>query len=1731
MPGLFDRIKDTTQYSGLLSVGTSFAVDNAPSPVYQSFRSRYAINDGNIPVAVVSQTSNNWTVCWCTYTAVDTLRVDQIIFTSNTTTPDDPVTFSGASDVFVTASSRAVPGLREQNILTAANFFLSSNASGDFPVTVRNSSQSAVTTKYIGLRFQGVDTVGATKYAGSVYAQPEDSNYVASSLRFATRTSDAVNDRMTILGNGNVGIGTTTPDKTLVVNGGVKAIGWGAATAGNLFFGSGEQAQIYGDANVMAFYTAGSERVRIDNAGRLGVGLSSPSGDIHTYSASSFRPQINADHAGTTAASAGYLILDRSRGSLATRAAVTSGDYLGTLMFRGHDGTGFQNSSWIFGAVDGAVSTGIVPSALIFTTTPAAGGATERLRITSAGTVGVNTTNPATLFHIQETSQFSLGLTTRTSSPQTAILNHPVALFENSNVTAGNGLGIRFRIADTSGTLQVAGGIGAIAEAKDASSVSGGLYFYTGSSERMRITNTGNVGIATTAPDQPLVVGGAIQSGTTGNNGNLFLGGINVSLRSAYSSNVLGIYTSNLERIRVDSNGLVGVNTTTLSKRFTVEIGSTLDGIRVVSTGSGSGANAIFEGIGYRSDGNTTFETRFAGAYRRSDGTAIASGARLGALLFGGQWGVDTTLTTAKVLYAASIIGIAEGSFTAANAMATGISFRTGSTGDDAYSANLNYGTERMRITNTGNVGINVSPSARLDVQTGATSFAGTALSSTFRANAGALGTAITNEVVAGSIGFVTGNSVVLGVRGFRHTDLGTDWQTTSLCLSMDVDSTPRAGASIWLAHNRNVGIGPSNTIPAVRFHVQTDGTDEVARFEVTTAHNPYVSLYRQNIRQGYWYSNANTSLVELAAESSKGLLLGTNGSFPIVFSTANTQRGHLSGTGNLLIGATTAVAAIERMEVAGGRVSSRFDATNFPAIRGTFYHAGNAGGLEITAQGANNSTAGSGVIRFLTPTADSANASTDAAVTERVRIGQSGILGIGISAFPVNTTSRLYVSNDVTLFGSNRFIGWNLDYSGATPNWTYTANGYAFALRENNGGKLQLYTAANNTGGLGAVASPGVLMTFDATATAPGNVGIGNSSPVSRLHVEDSNSTGVGLFVKNASTAQNFMGGIGLGNSATANGFNVTIGTAVSDADTTDSYFAINKTSITTNTFVATLAYHDLTDNFWAFHTAGSERVRIGQTGILGIGISAFPVNTTSRLYVSNDVTLFGSNRFIGWNLDYSGATPNWTYTANGYAFALRENNGGKLQLYTAANNTGGLGAVASPGVLMTFDATATAPGNVGIGTSSPSRRLEVTETGTNIPMRVGNAQGNFDFGGSDGVNVYIDSRTWGTGFQVGGTTRAVINTSGNVGVGDTSPFCRLHVRSDVTGAAPATSGTTDAATIDRIHNNVVALDTGVMANGNIWLQGRNTGNFATSYPILINPNPGAGITGALGFGTTAPRSIVHFATASAGQYFLFQNTSGAGGTALTSTDTYPITSGNGFIGYGGLFLLPGRWGNATTVDSHNVLYLSGAQRNTAAISSDVVFANWGYFTGTTTAAGHLGNATAQADAVKFNIRHTDNGGEFNQHLTFLARSASGTTVNALRLFSTGEVVISDVAQTDANSVGYRGAPLVSVSDADRTFAATDAGKTVIRTASAAARTWTVPSNASVPFPNGTCIIIDNSVATTNGHTITLANTNVTFRSGTGGTLAASPVVATRGVAVIRKVDTNTWVVTGSVT
>jgi hypothetical protein len=339
-------------------------------------------------------------------------------------------------------------------------------------------------------------------------------------------------------------------------------------------------------------------------------------------------------------------------------------------------------------------------------------GGVEAMRIDASGNVGIGTSAPGVALDVSGTSfvrNTRFGSTTGfvgrrangTAASPTTVLNNDNQILRfdfYDGTTYLPGAGIFAEVDGTPGTNDMPGRLIFSTTADGAASMT----------ERMRIDASGNVGIGTSAPVDRLAVFAAsgTQIGATDGTVSQRVGycGFGNAFSGTASNHPYVLLVNDTERMRITAAGNVGIGTSSPAKKLSIGIGDELNGIQIVSPGAGSGGVPVFEGVGYRVDGNQSFGTRFAAAFRRADGTAIASGARVGNVLFGGQWGTDTTYQPSKVRYAASITGVAEGSFTSATAMPTAIAFHTGSTGEDAYSVNTSYGSERMRIDSSGSL-------------------------------------------------------------------------------------------------------------------------------------------------------------------------------------------------------------------------------------------------------------------------------------------------------------------------------------------------------------------------------------------------------------------------------------------------------------------------------------------------------------------------------------------------------------------------------------------------------------------------------------------------------------------------------------------------------------------------------------------------------------------------------------------------------------------------------------------------------------------------------------------------------------------------------------------------------------------------------------------------------------------------------------------------------------------
>jgi hypothetical protein len=140
------------------------------------------------------------------------------------------------------------------------------------------------------------------------------------------------------------------------------------------------------------------------------------------------------------------------------------------------------------------------------------------------------------------------------------------------------------------------------------------------------------------------------------------------------------------------------------------------------------------------------------------------------------------------------------------------------------------------------------------------------------------------------------------------------------------------------------------------------------------------------------------------------------------------------------------------------------------------------------------------------------------------------------------------------------------------------------------------------------------------------------------------------------------------------------------------------------------------------------------------------------------------------------------------------------------------------------------------------------------------------------------------------------------------------------------------------------------------------------------------------------------------------------------------------------------------------------------------------------------------------------------------LAQAGSGdvtgpasSTDNVLAVYdgTTGKLLKNSTMPI--SSVGYIGAP----QSTNTTVAASDAGKHIYFTGGSTA-TLTVNTNATTPIDVGTTILVVNN----NSGSLTISGAGVTFQLANGAT--GNRTVATKGMASLLKVATDTWWVTG---
>jgi hypothetical protein len=377
---------------------------------------------------------------------------------------------------------------------------------------------------------------------------------------------------------GNVGIGTSSPASKLQVttassgatpstsyddvfiegsgNAGI-TIGSGTTDFGGLIFADSAS----GVAGFMTYHhntdslrlgVAANERMRIDSAGNVGIGTTSPVTNLHVVAAAAGGQLIVA----TTQADA-----TSKTGTVATQHYTNAEEPVLGLAI---NSTSTENNV-IIGGLFTQFNAATKISFYTASNNTTLGGS-ERMRIDSSGNVGIGTASPTEKLAVH-------GAIRSTSASSDFAAGSPGMMMDSPGGAYG-------RIGTVSGT-----GTG------------GYVNFMENGGEKMRLTS-GNLGIGTTAPATLLHVAGAIKSGVAGTNGHLQLArtsdgatitnfitdGTNGIINSVLAT-IIQVNTS--EKMRIDSAGNVGIGTATPVKKLHVNgpalatIGTLTDGATI----------------------------------------------------------------------------------------------------------------------------------------------------------------------------------------------------------------------------------------------------------------------------------------------------------------------------------------------------------------------------------------------------------------------------------------------------------------------------------------------------------------------------------------------------------------------------------------------------------------------------------------------------------------------------------------------------------------------------------------------------------------------------------------------------------------------------------------------------------------------------------------------------------------------------------------------------------------------------------------------------------------------------------------------------------------------------------------------------------------------------------------------------------------------------------------------
>ena len=1278
-------------------------------------------------------------------------------------------------------------------------------------------------------------------------------------------------ERMRITSAGNVGIGTTSP----ILNGVLTVVQQNSAGLGSTdltlnHYYAGTKYIDFGwyDSSIGNISNDGGTRISINSSnglllnpssGNVGIGTTSPTTKLYVDSGESTFNRGNSDGAiarfrgknnekavigtvdswfasnvgiGTTSPDSKLHISD-TLGNAVIRLerndnAIVVGDTYGSIEFEGQDAN--TGASGIRGSIHGEAEASLGQMALVFSTAAASVANAEKMRITSAGNVGIGTTNPTSKLEVVGNVRAGDGNADNFFS----------AFYSDGSNTLYRGYGVEFNrsaaylrpTSDKNKTLN----IGNDSRTWDTLNFNASRYYFNeDGTNHLTILSGGNVGIGTTNPTSKLQVQGSFK----------------VSNQGVFES-YIDVASTIFHRENIRVLNKAGTNWVTWATRDTSGAES-----KIIFTNVGGNISQFTNDAGYLTAESDTLDSVTDRGATTTNAITVGDITSTGtqSIFFGSNGGTTPTIQRRIVLNGASdgseTLGIQYRGFGTQNTRLSVFldpvnkqfihndTWSTGGgvdeykwqrTGSDKFTLNTANGN---LIVHSGNVGIGTtSPTEKLDVS----------------GNARIVG----NLKVEGTVGVT--NIVTNRVVKFN----GSIFDDSSIY------------------DNGNVGIG--TTSPATKLVVSNNGSGgfEVNPIGGDNGNSPYIQSF-----------NRSTSAVSpLGYYASAHYLMSGN----VGISTSNPAQSKLviaptslSGDANLSgmslayhpDGAANRVRAELKIENFSGAFeltdSGDITTTRISALGNSYLNGGNIGigtaspsyKLQISepdyARISLHQTTTGGIWQWGNDGSNMYAYYSNTGV-RALDITNNGNVGIGTTSpsQKLEVSGHIYANN-----GTNSNV-----YLETTDNWIYgDVNGVGIFNANNN---LRLYTGGNerfritSAGNVGiGTTSPTEKLHVDGTAkitgdttlgttssaflqmlraganyiaasnasgelrfrtggssdrltiTNTGNIGIGTTSPNSWAQLETTGTVAVGgiLYIKSSQKIQGLTGFPGgAGNlSINPDGGNVGIGTTSpnnkldvrrsnsgivaefhSTAGTPDEYVDVKLISgNTTAGTYGTILRHQRVG------TSGADFTILTNPALTGTPVERFRITKDGEVGIGTDnpTGLFNS---------YISAARQITHNGNGGDLSVISDNSSAPVFYVKGTGTADLVNV--------FDNTTEVftikdGGNVGINTDSPNVRLEIkgntaentqlrlqtaggaTEIPTILFRRNSAAYGDIQYrpggGGDQGIHI-TDYRADASNIifkTAGSNERMRITHNGNLGIGTTSPNEKLHVESNGDG------------------------------------------------------------------------------------------------------------------------------------------------------------------------------------------------------------------------------------------------------------------------------------------------------------------------------------------------------------